>query len=378
MGPLKLTLLLISVLTILAASIVAPALPEIADVFSDVPGANLLSKLILSLPAIFIAISAPFAGRLIDKHGRLKYLITALIVYTISGTSAYYLNNIYLILVGRAVLGLSIGTIMTITITLIGDYFEGEERQKFIGLQSAFIGFSGIVFLAGGGFLADISWRIPFLMYLFALLLIPLIARFLKEPEKIKHDSEASGFKASNLLKVVFAMAITYMILFYIVPTQLPFLLKELGYTSNSVTGTMLSVNAIGMVISAIFYSKMKTRFSFSIAAALGFIMMSLGFIAISYVHTFELVILSMLVSGFGIGFLMPNTNLWAIELTVPRHRGKTMGILTMSMFLGQFLSPIVMQPIVNAYGLSRLFLFAGGILTVLAVLFFVFRGRLS
>lgn len=378
MGPLKLTLLLISVLTILAASIVAPALPEIARVFSDVPGSDLLSKMVLSLPAIFIALSAPFAGRIIDKHGRLKYLITALVVYTISGSSAYFLDNIYLILVGRAILGMSIGAIMTITITLIGDYFEGEERKQFIGYQSAFIGFSGIIFLAGGGFLADISWRSPFLMYFAALLLIPLISKFLVEPTKVKHESDAADFKVSGLLKIVFATAITYMVLFYIVPTQLPFLLKEIGFEANSLTGTILSINAVGMVISALMYSKLKSKFSFAIMFSFGFILMALGFTAVSYAHSLPTVIGSMLVAGFGIGLLMPNTNLWAIELTQPAQRGKTLGILTMCMFLGQFLSPIVVQPIVKLYGLNTLFLMVGGVLAVLAGLFLVFSRRLS
>jgi MFS family permease len=378
MGPLKLTLLLISVLTILAASIIAPALPEIAHVFSDVPGSDLLSKLVLSLPAIFIAMSAPVAGRIIDKHGRLKYLFAALVVYTISGTSAYYLNNIYLILVGRAILGLSIGTIMTITITLIGDYFEGEERKKFIGLQSAFIGFSGIIFLAGGGVLADINWRVPFLMYLFALLLVPLVAKYLIEPDRISTNLEVSKFKAGKLLRIVFATAITYMILFYIVPTQLPFLLKEYGYESNSVAGTMLSVNAVGMVISALLYSKLKSRFSFASSTSIGFFLMAAGLMSISFSNTFAMVLISMLVTGFGIGVLMPNINLWAIELTKPAQRGKTMGILTMCMFLGQFLSPIVVQPVVRSFGLTTLFLCVGGILAVLAGLFLVFGRRLG
>lgn len=378
MGPLKLTLLLISILTIMAASIVAPALPEIAHVFGDVPNSDFLSKMVISLPAIFIALSAPFAGRLIDKHGRLKYLITALVVYTASGTSAYYLDDIYLILIGRAILGMSIGTIMTITITLIGDYFEGEERKKFIGLQSAFIGLSGIVFLAGGGILADISWRSPFLIYLFALILIPLTAKYLVEPERVKHTTDTGAFKLSTMLKIVFATAISYMILFYIVPTQLPFLLKEIGFEANSLAGSVLSLNAAGMVISALLYSRIKSKFSFPVVLSLGLLLMAMGFAIISYAQVFYIVVISMLINGFGIGLLMPNINLWAIELTQPSQRGKTLGILTMCLFLGQFFSPIVMQPVVNTFGLAGLFLFVAGLLTALAVLFMVFRGRLA
>ncbi|RLD21475.1 MAG: MFS transporter [Bacteroidetes bacterium] len=378
MGPLKLTLLLISILTIMAASIVAPALPEIARVFGDIPGSDLLSKMVLSLPAIFIALSAPIAGRLIDKHGRLKYLFAALLTYTISGTSAYYLNDIYAILVGRAILGISIGVIMTITITLIGDYFEGEERKKFIGLQSAFIGLSGIIFLASGGFLADISWRTPFLIYLFPLILIPLTAKYLVEPNRVSQTSEAGDFKVGTILKIVFATATSYMILFYIVPTQLPFLLKEMGFNANSLTGTILSLNALGMVISALLYSRIKSKFSFPVVLSFGLILMATGFVLISFVNTFLFVVMAMIINGFGIGLLMPNINLWAIELTQPAQRGKSLGILTMCLFLGQFLSPIIMQPAVKAFGLTELFFGVGMVLMVMAATFLVFRRRLA
>ena len=70
----KLSLLLLSMLTILAAAMIAPCIPEIANTFADVPNITLKSKLVISIPPLFIAISAPFVGRIIDSYGRLKIL----------------------------------------------------------------------------------------------------------------------------------------------------------------------------------------------------------------------------------------------------------------------------------------------------------------
>ena len=178
---LKLTLLLLSMLTMMAAAIMAPSLPDIALEFKQLPHVELLSKLILSIPAIMIAIIAPFVGRFIDKFGRLKLLYVGLVIYAISGTSGYFLNDLYFILISRMLLGVGISIIMTIAITMVGDYFEGEARQKFVGYQSAFIGMAGVVFMSLGGYLATIHWRLPFLIYLFSLLLIPLSIIFLEE-----------------------------------------------------------------------------------------------------------------------------------------------------------------------------------------------------
>ena len=200
----KLTLLLISGLTIMAAAAVAPSLTEIAEEFSDVQNADLLSKLVLSLPAIFIAGTAPFAGRLTDQYGRLRLLVLGLILYGLGGSSGFYLDNLYLILAGRAILGLAVGILTTVTITLIGDYFSGEERKTFIGYQSTYIASVGIVFLVGAGVLADLDWRYPFLIYCLAIVLIPLAIRHLEEPKRERVEL-ISGVHLSKPLLILFA-----------------------------------------------------------------------------------------------------------------------------------------------------------------------------
>ena len=229
MRGLKLTILLLSMLTMMAAAIIAPSLPAIASEFQEFPQVEFLSKLILSIPALMIAIFAPFAGAYIDRFGRLNLLYIGLTGYATSGVSGYFLNDLYLILIGRMLLGVSISIIMTTAVTLIGDYFEGEERQKFIGYQSAFIGLAGVLFMSTGGVLAMLHWRVPFLIYLFSLLLIPLSFFFLKESSPNTHPFSMPLPPINQLLRVLFPIGTLFMILFYMMPTQLPFLLKTLG-----------------------------------------------------------------------------------------------------------------------------------------------------
>ena len=132
------------------------------EIFKALPNAEFLTKLVLTLPTLFIAGSAPFAGKFIDKHGRIKLFMVSLVAYAITGSSGFFLDGLYQILAGRALLGITIGILMTITMTLVGDYFEGEERRKFIGLQVAFISFGGVLFISIGGFLRVMHhWRVP-------------------------------------------------------------------------------------------------------------------------------------------------------------------------------------------------------------------------
>ncbi|MFV0591153.1 MAG: hypothetical protein ACK5M7_07185 [Draconibacterium sp.] len=71
---LEITILLASMLTMLANAIIAPSLPLISKAFSEINNVEVLTKLMLTLPALAIGIIAPIAGRIIDKYGRLKIL----------------------------------------------------------------------------------------------------------------------------------------------------------------------------------------------------------------------------------------------------------------------------------------------------------------
>lgn len=136
---------------------ISPALPLIAASFAEVPQSDILVKLVMTIPALMIALTAPIAGRFIDKWDRLSLLWGALPVYAIAGSAGFYLENLYTILASRVILGIAVGITMTIVITLVADYFEGKERQKFLGIQVAFMSLAGILFIGFGGVLADIS-----------------------------------------------------------------------------------------------------------------------------------------------------------------------------------------------------------------------------
>ena len=58
----SLLLLLGSCLPVLGAVLLAPVLPRMQAHFADVPGSSVLVPVVLTLPALVIALLAPFAG----------------------------------------------------------------------------------------------------------------------------------------------------------------------------------------------------------------------------------------------------------------------------------------------------------------------------
>lgn len=382
-GLFKSTLLLGTTLTVMAGAIVAPALPQISKQFSDVPSVELLSRLILTLPALFMAILAPVAGYFVDKTGRKNVLLISLVLYTIGGTSGLYLHNLTMILVGRALLGIAVGGVITAVITLIGDYFVGEKRSRFMGLQAAFAGLGGLVFISLGGFFADIHWRMPFAIYFFALIILVLAYYAVKEPEIEKqsdeeniHDKPQGRNQIPASVYFVYMMSFFSMVIFYMIPVQMPFMLSAMKGISNTEIGFAIAFVNLASVTTSLLYKYLKKRLKYPAIMALVYLCVFLGYWVISRANSYFMVIPGILISGFGFGLMMPNINLWLISLAPPLLRGRLVGYLNLFLFLGMFSSPLLIQPLIGFSGLYNTFFITAIILLFTSAAFWIFSYR--
>lgn len=372
---LKLTLLLVSSLTIMSVITIAPALPEMTVEFREAEHADLLVRLAFTIPALMIAMMAPLTGRLIDRHGRLKMLWGALFFYALSGASGYFLDNLHAILLSRAVLGVCVGVSMTIVITLIADYFDGAERQKFVGVQVAFMSLGGIVFIGLGGLLADMGWRYPFLIYLLSLLILPFSIVFLREPAAgVKKAFDPRPVKSPGIIWILFINTMLMWIIFFLIPVQLPFHLKAMGIDSPSLAGVAIAISTASSALSSFSYSRIRRRLSFLSVFAVGYILMAAGYLCISLSETYLLIIVAMILSGLGMGMMIPNTNMWVMKIAPPTIRGAEIGKLTTFWFLGQFLSPLITLPLLNVLSLSATFMLAAVLLLLLSACCLIFH----
>ena len=92
-------------------------------------------------------------------------LLGSLLIYALAGAAGSLANSLTELLIGRALLGVGMAGVMTGATTLLADYFRGPARDRVMGEQGAFMGLGGVVFLLAAGELAEVSWRLPFLMY---------------------------------------------------------------------------------------------------------------------------------------------------------------------------------------------------------------------
>ena len=169
---------------------------------------------------------------------------------------------------------------------------------------------------------------------------------------------------------LVYGVIFLGMLLFYMVPVQLPFLMKEIGIESNTLTGLVISTLTLFGAITSLNYARMKRYFHFAAIYIWIFFLFGLGFILIFLSHSLPMLVLAMVISGLGAGALFPNTSLWLLQLAPAEARGRIIGGMSMAVFLGQFFSPILVQPIVDLTSLRISYLIGGVFMFLMVVVF--------
>jgi MFS family permease len=363
----------------MSGATIAPSLPAMREYFSDVPNADYLVRLALTLPALLIALGAPVVGIMIDRLGRKPLLLVALILYGLAGSSGLFLTSLNLILIGRVLLGISVAGIMTTATTLIADYYVGNARAQFLGLQASFMGLGGVLFLSVGGFLADLNWRFPFAIYLFSLILFGLALIFLPEPNRNltvyttgNINSETPQKLPVKLVFLTYGLGIISQIVFYLIPVQLPFYLKELFAANASQSGLAIALATLMSAIISLYYRQIKAKLSFTAIYGITFLNLGIGYLLISLGNIYSIILLGLAISGIGLGLIIPNMNLCLTSVTPDRMRGRILSGVTTSIFLGQFLSPVVSQPVIKIVGLGITYGLAGGLMLILMLATFI------
>lgn len=372
---LQITLLLAGALTSMAFAPVSPGLPSLREHFAGVPDVDYLVRLAFAVPAATIAIFSPIAGVVVDRLGRRRVMIAGMLAYGIAGSSVLLIDSLLTIIVMRALLGASVAFVMTASSTLAADYFVGPDRQRFLGLRSGVVNFASVVFNALGGLLATLDWRAPFLCFLLAFALLPAAIRLVSEPvvEGPRGTAQAPVSREPvpyAFILGMYAIAVTYSVVFYMVPTQLPFYLRENGMTSPSIAGIAIASCSLGISAVALLYGTLRRHASTEAIAAWAFLLIAVGFGLLSRSHTLPAIMSSLMIAGCGLGAIFSNNMVWLVENCPAHVRGRVLGGHTTSVFLGHFSSPFMSQPIADTWGLPTAYATAAVLMGATAMLF--------
>jgi MFS family permease len=352
------SLLLPITLTTMAIVLLAPIVPALMTQFKDVPHHEYWVPMILTLPALCSAILCPFAGIAGDYFGRRQLLIASFVLYAIMGVAPVFLSDLTWILASRVGVGVAEALIYVLSTTMIGDYYKGASRDKWLAGQTAFASMSALLFFNLGGLLGESGWRTPFWVYLSALVMLVLVLVFTWEPsrddsgdeaEQAPHNLSWDGFPFAKM-GVIVGITIYGSIFFYTVQIQAAGGLSALGLTSPAQIGFLTSIASIGVPIGTFLYSRLgRTPVPRLLLAE--FALLATGFMLMAKTGTVTGFLIGCFINQLGAGLLLPTLLVWSMSILSFENRGRGTGFWQSAFAFGQFLSPVVVTVVGKANG---------------------------
>ncbi len=343
-------------LAVMASAMLSPVLPSMTAHFAAVPHVALLIAQVASLPALLVALLAWPFGMLGDRIGHRRLLCLATAFYGFVGTAPLWLSSLTGIVVSRGLVGVAEAAIMSCSTTLIGAYFAGERRGRYLALQTGTAPIMAMTVIAAGGALGELSWRAPFAAYGFGFVLLPLSALLLWEPRGASvrpaaapvRESGRPSFAWGKLLWIC-AVTLFTMTAFLVTVLQTGFVLTERGMQSPRLIGQWQGLASIANPVGAATFGLLPWRSVTKLT--LSFALLSGGFFLIALTVDWHSAVLGAAVANLGAGMILPTLITWAISTLPAEQRGAGTGLWMAASFLGQYLSPLVVLGLTHLTG---------------------------
>lgn len=338
----------------LGAVLIAPLLATIYAEYEQTPYANIIVPLLLTAPALFIALLSPLAGVLGDKIGSRKVLLWSLAVYGFAGMAPVFLDSLYAILASRLLLGIAEAGLVTASMALLSNYFSGDKRQQWIAYQMVILPWAGAIIIGVAGIVADIDWRLTFVMYSLSFIAFTAGLFLLFDPQQPTENTADAALATTpstqtakpltwKLMLHISAIAIPGSVAFYTAPTQLAFLLDAQGFSNPS---TSANVTAIGLIISALgaLSTRKLTNVSVGKVLSMGFMLMGVGLILMSQGNNVPTIATGLALQQIGGGAMLVTAMTYVLSLATPQERGKFSGFWWFIYTISQFFTPLLLS----------------------------------
>ena len=341
------TILSMSLLTVMAGAAIAPSLGIIKAHFSEAPA--MLVQFIVSMPALLIIITNLFFLSLSRVLRTRAIATTGLLLYVVAGAGCFFVDDIYLLLAMRALLGVSVGLIMPLSTGLLAYYFPLEQQAQLMGLSAAMNQMGGVVATLLAGLLATIEWNYAFLVYLLGLIALVMVWLWLPDEQLDSANKRGVPFHPRQLLKFhpsVIGMLLL-MTIFFVFPTNFAIVASQQQALSTEViTAIMVGLDVVAFFVGLAFGSLMnRFRQSIKYFAPLFFL---LGY-ASYLVPSVSMTVLGSVFIGMANGVGVPYLNTIASIKGGKNSATTVMPLLSAALYLGQFISPLLVIPMSKA-----------------------------
>jgi len=338
-----LVLICLNAMPILANASLVPSLPNFLKHFAAVPGANFWVPMIITLPTLCIGLFSAVAGVLADRWGRRRLILAALGVFVACGMAPLLLDELHWILLARVGLGIAEACTLTAGNALMGDYFSGETRRKWLSYETILGPIVGSGVLISGGYLGTLWWRGPFLLYGIGLLVLIGVLLLVWEPERKQRETVDAtvGSFPWKTAALVSARTLIAAMPFFSQNIQHGRIFAALGLSSSFDISLYAMMASVGTVLGAYTFRILPVRRIEQILT-LVFGLFAISFIALSFKPPLGIGTAIDAIGQLAGGMCYPAVLAWALSRFPPEYRGRGVGVWSGSFYVGSFVSGVV------------------------------------
>lgn len=160
---------------------VTPIEGDLHHIFSNF--SDFKVQLLTVLPNLVIIPFVLLSGRLSMTPHKIPVIAAGVIIYVISGIVYLFSKSLDALIWISCLLGAGCGLMLPFTTGLVADVFAGQYKLRQMGYVSAVGNIALVVATFVVGFLANVNWHLPFLVYVLPVISLILLPWFKKIPK---------------------------------------------------------------------------------------------------------------------------------------------------------------------------------------------------
>jgi MFS family permease len=356
--------LLTSLMASMGVGLVSPTLPSIRTALAVTDAQAGLVLTVFSLPGVVLA---PVMGVLADRFGRRVVLVPCLVGYGVTGSLVAASGSFAVLVALRFLQGCAASGLIMLSITLVGDLFEGPRRNTVMGLNTATLSLGVSVFPILGGALSDVRWNLPFVVYAASLLVAVFALLSLEEPAgtgtRLDGSYLRSGVSAVTSpagLTLYGAVFVTFLLFFGAINTSVPLLLNGSYALTGLWIGVMLSLPLVVSSVVALANGRLARYASNRQLVGVGLAAYGLGLAGVWLADSPAGISATLVVAGVGHGCIIPSLDTEISRLASDQLRGGVTSLRISVKKVGQTVGPVLFPTVAVVSGYPLLLLVAG------------------
>lgn len=333
----------VSAISSLPGLAISPILGGLNKIFPH--ATDLEIQMLTSLPSLLIIPFVLLSGKLSVGKDKLKILFFGLLIFFLSGVACIFARSMTWLIVISCILGIGAGMVIPLSTGLVVDYFTGDYRVRQLGYSSAINNLTLVLATVVTGYLADVNWHLPFLVYTLpgvSLALSFVLKRGPSGPEprqsiQLRHKMIDRRKLIGLMLFYFFATYAVLVVTFYV-----SFLMDDYKI-EGSFSGILISLFFLAIMLPGLFIDKIirllkrnVNLFSLALICA--------GLLCVGIFRDKTMLILGVLCSGFGYGVIQPVIYDKAATIAPPRSATLALSFVMAMNYLAVMICPFIVD----------------------------------